>query len=363
MTKSQIDAIITPASGLIIFNTTSGCPNYYFDDAWYELCGNRIGMIKALNCNFSGNRDTLSQGFSVTGVNLIIPYTGGNGGKYNGQTIASTGVTGLTAALASGIFANGDGNLTYAITGTPSAVGTASFAINIGGQNCTLSILVRTPFTLSGGTETTDGAFKVLTFSSSGTLTVTRSGTIQILLVGGGRNGTDGVSGGAGGAGGVVNYISSHNVTSGTYNITIGNFGVSPGTTSALGYTAAGGLGASGGASASLGTRGNAGTNGTTNNITGTSYVYGSGGGSGANTGGSNLIGGNGGIGAGKGGDAYVGTTTTAGDYCDRNDITGRGTNYGSGGGGGGAWWNRGFNCGLGANGRAGVVIIRYKPN
>ena len=72
-------------------------------------------------------------------MNSVISYTGGNGGTHNGQTVTSTGVTGLTAILSAGTFANGNGTLTYTITGTPSAPGTASFAINIGGQSCTLT--------------------------------------------------------------------------------------------------------------------------------------------------------------------------------------------------------------------------------
>jgi uncharacterized protein (TIGR02145 family) len=68
-----------------------------------------------------------------------VPYTGGNGGTHNGQTVTSTGVTGLTATLPAGTFANGSGSLTYTISGTPASSGTASFALSIGGQTCTLT--------------------------------------------------------------------------------------------------------------------------------------------------------------------------------------------------------------------------------
>jgi hypothetical protein len=80
-------------------------------------------------------------------VNIVIPYSGAFGGTHNGQTVTSTGVTGLTATLAAGTFAIGSGNLTYTITGTPSAEGIASFAINIGGQTCVLTRSVTTPST------------------------------------------------------------------------------------------------------------------------------------------------------------------------------------------------------------------------
>jgi len=71
-----------------------------------------------------------------------VLYTGGNGGYYAAQSVASTGVTGLTATLSSGFLASGAGSVSYAITGTPSAEGTASFAISLGGQTCTFSVTV-----------------------------------------------------------------------------------------------------------------------------------------------------------------------------------------------------------------------------
>jgi hypothetical protein len=83
-------------------------------------------------------------------VNSLIPYTGGIGSSHNGQTVSSTGVTGLSATLVEGSFLNGSGTLTYKITGTPSAVGEASFAINIGGKTCVLTRPVIAPSTTSG---------------------------------------------------------------------------------------------------------------------------------------------------------------------------------------------------------------------
>jgi len=101
-----------------------------------------IGTITVLSCVTATNTGTLTSGTSANGVSSSVPYTGGNGGTHNGQTVTSTGVTGLTATLAAGTFAVGSGSLTYTITGTPSTSGTASFALNIGGQTCTLSLSV-----------------------------------------------------------------------------------------------------------------------------------------------------------------------------------------------------------------------------
>jgi hypothetical protein len=101
-----------------------------------------VGSIGALNCGSSTITGNLISGTAASGVSASIPYTGGNGGFYTSQSVTSTGVTGLTASISQGLFASGAGNLVYTITGTPNTSGTASFALNIGGQSCTLSITV-----------------------------------------------------------------------------------------------------------------------------------------------------------------------------------------------------------------------------
>ena len=96
------------------------------------------GVISVLDCAAATNNGTLKQGSAASGVSSSVPYTGGNGGVYSAQSITSTGVTGLTATLSAGTLANGSGSLNYTISGTPVGAGTASFALSLGGQSCTL---------------------------------------------------------------------------------------------------------------------------------------------------------------------------------------------------------------------------------
>jgi len=117
--------------------------------SWTKLvlnCSKTVAVIQppitSLDCAGAIKNGALVRAIEATGVSFVIGYGGGNGSAYNGQTIASTGVTGLTATLASGNFATGAGTLTYTITGTPAGSGTASFAINIGGKSCTLTMPV-----------------------------------------------------------------------------------------------------------------------------------------------------------------------------------------------------------------------------
>jgi len=145
LTSVQRDAIVSPAIGLVIYNTTSNCLNFYIGNGWSESCGILIGGISTLNCSNAIINDTLFAGSTSSGIVINIPYSGGNGGYYNGQIVGSTGVTGLTAALSSGVFANGSDTLSFIINGTPSNSGTASFTLYIGGQTCTLNISVLQP--------------------------------------------------------------------------------------------------------------------------------------------------------------------------------------------------------------------------
>jgi hypothetical protein len=235
------------------------------------------------------------------------------------------------------------------------------------------------PFSLSGGVETTVGSDKVLTFTTNGTLSVSGSGTIRVLVVGGGAGGGGAFSNipssalfsGAGGNGGEVIYNAAFSVSPGSYAVVVGNAGAGgsrqtdpnnvPGyQSSVLGIIAYGGdrgsnYGANGGDKLSGGAsaRGNDGSNGTTNDINGTSYVYGSGAGSGSISTNSNTrVGGNGGTGAGTGGGGAAGVLTPAPTT---------GSNYGGGGGGAALILN--VRQGDGAAGANGIVIVRYTPN
>lgn len=145
MTTAERNLISTPAEGLIIYNTTSGCINVYNGTQWREICPAVIaGTISALICGSPAITGSLTSGLAASGVTSVVSYTGGsgNGETHPGQIVTSTGISGLTATLPPGTFASGSSSLTYSISGTPSSHGTANFALNIGGQTCTLALPV-----------------------------------------------------------------------------------------------------------------------------------------------------------------------------------------------------------------------------
>ena len=270
---------------------------------------------------------------------------------------------------------------------------------------------VRDTFTVaSGGTITTDGDYKIHTFTSSGTFTVTEvgenpGGFEYLIVAGGGGGGT--LLGSGGGAGGFLNNVSvsvsatAHTVTvgAGGAGATVtrkrgasGNNSVFSGITATGGGGGGansagerdGGAGGSGGGASYNGTAG-AGTAGQGNNggVGRTSSNFNQAGGGGAGAVGGNgtsspNVAGDGGIGlqsdisgtntyyaGGGGGSAYVTDNGTPGDGGlggggDGGVVAGSNADANTGGGGGGADRTLGSTP-AGGNGGSGIVIIRYK--
>ena len=100
------------------------------------------------NCGNPSVTGMLQKGTKANENNVVsadINYSGGNEALYSSQSISSSGVTGLTASLPAGTLENGNGTLTYDITGIPDTAGSADFNISIGGQSCIFSITVTDP--------------------------------------------------------------------------------------------------------------------------------------------------------------------------------------------------------------------------
>ena len=144
-----------------------------------------VGVISTLECSSATNNGTLTATTAASGVTSIISYTGGNGGTHNGQVVTSSGVTGLTATLQAGTFANGNGSLTYTITGTPSTGGTAIFALNTGGKSCVINRSVVLPLGVLGTLDCVNA-------TNNGTLTATSaaSNVTSVISYTGGNGGT-----------------------------------------------------------------------------------------------------------------------------------------------------------------------------
>jgi len=141
-----------PAMGLIIFNITTQCLEINLGTttaSWQSIiCPTPV--VGALNCAETTLTGNLIPNAAASGVSVSVPYTGGNGIAYEGQTVNSTGVTGLMATLAPGTLASGAGSFSYTISGTPSGGGNANFALDIAGKTCTLSVSLCGAYVASG---------------------------------------------------------------------------------------------------------------------------------------------------------------------------------------------------------------------
>jgi uncharacterized protein (TIGR02145 family) len=121
---SQDGQILTNCDGNIVWTYNGQCP----------------AKISGFNCSDTVHIGALVVNNAVsTGTTSTFTYTGGNGGVYTSQSIASSGVSGLTATLAAGTLNNGNGTLTFTISGTPSTTGIANFSINLSSKTCIFS--------------------------------------------------------------------------------------------------------------------------------------------------------------------------------------------------------------------------------
>jgi hypothetical protein len=131
----------TQPVGMIVYNSGSTLTKgfcYWTGTEWRSINHSSLasGTLGSLLCNTATlSPDSYTNGTPYSGT-LTISYTGSNGGLYAAQTL--TAVNGLTASLVAGNFSLGSGTLTYSITGTPTVTSptTTTFPIAIGGKTC-----------------------------------------------------------------------------------------------------------------------------------------------------------------------------------------------------------------------------------
>ena len=365
--------------------------------------------------NTDGGTASYIPGLTYSALPVWSTSAGSLGSSYTGSAIstinlsASENAQSITYAVTSGTLPTGLSlSSSGALTGTPTgSAATYNFTVTATDpQNQTasrnFSYTVMVVYTsATGGTITTDGNYKVHTFTTSGSfvVTVATSTPIDYLVVGGGGSG----GGGGGGAGGVlIGTATLANST--TYTMTVGGGGsdssiAGTGLTTITAY--AGGSGGSGNGASGGGSNSNHNSGGSQYGgigiYPGSSYISGprqgydggdalvssgypaepsGGGGAGGKGGGSSRFGpssggpgitssisglstyyggGGGGMntffdagyagsgGAGGGGSGYYGMTGSS------HAATSGSTNTGGGGGGGGG------------SGGSGIIIVRYQ--
>ena len=388
-------------AGQVLTSQGSGQPVEWRTIVQAPVISSITGNIFA---NSSGNSLTLAgQHFgSATGV---VNFKQTSDGVDVNVNVTPSSDTALTVTIPSSVGNNVTaGNaVTVKFTNSAGLIGS--------GTNTTVLALP------SGGSITTSGNFRIHTFTSSGNFVLTKSTTIEYLVVagGGGGGGNDGgqdFSGGSGGGGAGGHRTGSATPSASTHTITVGGggsgnlnqFSGSDGNNSAFGSivsTGGGGGGgcnnggsngrgggSGGGAAGDDGSTvftGGAGTSGQGNagGDTGSSSNAGGGGGGGAGGAGAGGVGHDGGAGGagtassitgssvtragGGGGGVGAGTGVVAsggsgggGSGASRNVANATAGSANTGGGGGGAADSNVSSEQDGANGGSGIVILRY---
>ena len=350
------------------------------------LSGNSV-VLATLSANTTL---TLPAASSVTGRQYTIKKTS------NSHTLAV-----VVASGGGNIDGNGKLSLTSSGNGYPFATvisdGSAWYILRRSSDGVALGAGA---VAATGGTITTSGGYKIHTFNSSDTFTVTSGGTVEYLVVAGGGGGGGGYQGGGGGAGGYL-ASASQAVTARTYAITVGAGGNgctnSPDVAATNGGNSViqdiatatgGGRGGSESPSAAPNTGGSGGGgswDGTTQNTgaagTAGPPIQGYAGGDGYAIfpyGDNNFPGGGGGGSAGVGTNGVNTVAQTDGGPGTSNSISGGAVTYAAGGkganrgrnangtnasantGNGGESGGKNTSNSTGGNGGSGIVIIRY---
>lgn len=102
------------------------------------------GKIASLDCTNLDFSEPFTKDVPYSGF-LNINYTGGNKGLYEPQELESGGVLGIKAVLEKDAFEEGDGVLTFSLSGVPVNEGVGFFSIEIGGQKCEAKFEVKDP--------------------------------------------------------------------------------------------------------------------------------------------------------------------------------------------------------------------------
>jgi PKD repeat protein len=104
--------------------------------------GGTLGQIGYLDSTKISNSTDFKVRKNYINEITQIPYGNGNGGVYNSISIISSGVIGLIAKLEKGKLNNGDGELEFSVSGTPTSAGNARFSLSLGGNIYQFSLFV-----------------------------------------------------------------------------------------------------------------------------------------------------------------------------------------------------------------------------
>lgn len=143
MTTTQRNAIVSPATGLTIFNTTTGCQEIYkgSTNGWYNMCSGG-GTFVFTNCGSTTVTGPLAM-TPISGVTVTLNYVNNTGqvfGAFASGTVGGVTFTAPGGGLVS--LATGTGSIILTASGTPAAQGTVNVPIVLAGTACSIPVTV-----------------------------------------------------------------------------------------------------------------------------------------------------------------------------------------------------------------------------
>ena len=150
MTTAERDAISSPVDGLMIYNNTTGCINFYLAGVWEEFCSGTGTPIATYTIGTGGScanttiNGNYNEGFALDASNTVtLDATVTNVGAWN---ITTNTLNGYSFSGSGTFSTTGTVQLTLDGSGTPVTAQTDNFTAttNAGGGTCTFSVTVVT---------------------------------------------------------------------------------------------------------------------------------------------------------------------------------------------------------------------------
>jgi len=210
-TAYSVSSFTRVSSTSITFNYTSALAAAGANSPYTIRVTNPTGLSGTLN-GFIPNTGPI---FNTASGSLGSINFGANGSTFTQISVTDTAGGTLVYSISAGALPDGVSinSATGALSGVTTVSGTFSFTVQVTDGTTTVTrdfnATVISPFlAATGGTETTEGDYKIHTFTSPGTFTVTNAGApagpnvVDYLVVGGGGGGRAATATGGGGAGG-----------------------------------------------------------------------------------------------------------------------------------------------------------------
>lgn len=192
MTQTQMNAIVSPAEGLIVYCTNCSPKGLYNYDGstWSSVKGADNTATVVADCNTNGFSGNYMAGFATSGTTFKVTITNNSFSSttlaFQNSDLVLSGVSGLSVTAtspASATLAAGQSqDITYTISGTPAATGTLTGTWTKLTLNCSKTVNVTSVASALSSTYCTNASYNGtyvsgVALTSANTFTITLTNT------------------------------------------------------------------------------------------------------------------------------------------------------------------------------------------